>query len=105
MPKLTICSKEIINANILKVHVGTNCPQGGDAGHGGRTLFKLTDRGGTSMRCRVNGGQSVEASEIEIILRGDAECESFTRALAFALNTLHSKSDDSAEETNEESVE
>ena len=29
------------SANILTVRVGTNCPQGGDSGHGGKTVLSL----------------------------------------------------------------
>jgi len=105
MPKLTLHSKEITNANILKVQVGTNCPQGGDHGHGGRTLFRLIDRASTSMRCRVNRGPLVEASEIEIVLGGDAEHATFIEALEFALRILQSEQSDMFRlETKEEDV-
>ena len=41
MSNVSIKSKVITSANILQVSAGTNCPQGGDAGHGGRTYFKI----------------------------------------------------------------
>ena len=104
MPKLTLHSKEITNANILKVQVGTNCPQGGGHGYQGRTLFRLTGRASTSMRCRVNGGPLVEASEIEIVLGGDAEHATFIDALEFALGIVRSQSDKFRLETREEDV-
>ncbi len=104
MPKLTLHSKEIHNANILKVHVGTNCPHGGDRGHGGRTLFRLTDLGSTSMQCRVNGGPLVDASEVEIVLGGDAEHATFIEALEFASGVLRAQSDMFSLETKEEDV-
>ena len=90
MSKITIHKTTLNDANLLEVQVGTNCPQGGDAGHGGRTVLRLIDRGGTSMQCRVNDGSFVDASKIEIVLRGDSENETFTQALDFALNVLHS---------------
>jgi hypothetical protein len=35
---------EFFGANCLRVTVGTNCPQGGDSGHGGRTVLILEDQ-------------------------------------------------------------
>ena len=90
MPNITIHSKEITSANILQVQAGTNCPQGGDAGHGGRTVLRLIDCAGTAMQCRVNDGELVDASKIEIVLAGDTEKDTFTQALEFALAVLGS---------------
>ena len=88
MPKLTIYSKEITSANLLKVQVGTNCPQGGDAGHGGRTVLRLIDFGGTNMRCCIGGHDLVDTTKVEIVLLGDSEHETFISALDFALSVL-----------------
>lgn len=105
MPKLTTHSKEITHANILKVEVGTNCPQGGDGGHGGRTVLRLSDGGGTDMKCRVNNGALLDADKIEIVLSGDSECETFTHALEFALAVLRSTNSDQFRlQTTEEDV-
>lgn len=92
MPKLQIHTQEITSANILRVAVGTNCPRGGDAGHGGRTVLKLSNLAATDMSCRINDGPLVRADKIEIVLSGDTECETFTHALEFALAVLRSKS-------------
>jgi hypothetical protein len=99
MPNVTIYKTECNSSNLLEVQVGTNCPQGGDAGHGGRTLFRLTDRAGTAMTCRINDGEVVDASKIEIVFAGDSECETFTEALAFALAVLRSPRSEGVEET------
>ncbi len=40
-------SKEIVGCNIFKCSVNTNCPKGGDGGHGGFTIFKLENEGST----------------------------------------------------------
>jgi len=39
-------------------------------------------------RQRLNEGQSVGTSSIEIILGGDSECDAFIEALEFVLTTL-----------------
>jgi hypothetical protein len=104
LPKLTLYSKEISNANILEVQVGTNCPQGGDHGHGGRTLFRLINHASTSMQCRINDATLADADKIEIILGGDAEHETFIKALEFALSVLRSQSGINRFSSSEEDV-
>jgi hypothetical protein len=98
MATVTIHSKEIVGANILQVQAGTNCPQGGDAGHGGRTVFRLIDCGGTAMQCRVNDGEPIDASRVEITMAGDSEHETFMQALEFALAVLRTRADKTTEE-------
>src|SRR5438105_3220440 len=84
---------EFAYANVLRVEVGSNCPQGGDTGHGGRTYLSLQDRGGTDWRLRVttHGGQVVEiddAARIELIAGGDSERDTLFDAMRFAISTL-----------------
>jgi hypothetical protein len=93
MPKVKIAEKEISSANILKVQVGTNCPHGGDYGHGGRTILRLQDLAGTAMAAKINDGKLVDATSIEIILGGDTECYTFIEALEFALGTLRAQAE------------
>jgi hypothetical protein len=74
------------SANILKVRVKTNCPMGGDSGHGGRTEFELFDLGSTDIEVspitnESNGG-------VRIILGGDTEAFTFAKCLAFAAHEL-----------------
>ena len=93
MSNVSIKSKVITNANILQVSAGTNCPQGGDAGHGGRTYFKIENQAGTSMVIKVNGNETDLSTDgnFEVILAGDTECETFLRALKFAVNVLENQ--------------
>lgn len=88
--KLSLHSAEFSDAVILSVEAGTNCPQGGDAGHGGRTLLRIRSVGAT-MECRLDGGPSVPIFEFEILLGGDAEHRVLTKALQFALGVLESQ--------------
>jgi hypothetical protein len=77
------------SANILRVAAGTNCPQGGDAGHGGKTIFRLTDEGATHMVVRVNGEEyPADVHSVAIEVGGDTECATFIEALEFALPVL-----------------
>ncbi len=91
MPKLTVHSKEFHDANILRVEVGTNCPQGGDSGHGGRTVLRLFNGGGTDISVGVNGEASEEVESVEILLGGDTECETLLRSLEFAVEVLRAQ--------------
>ena len=84
-------NKELIDANILEVEVGTTGHRGGDSGHGGRTYLKLQDHSSTDIRVRVNNGEWQELMSegpLEIALGGDAELDTFISALEFAVETL-----------------
>ena len=98
--------KEIINANVIKVEVGTNGIQGGDSGHGSRTHFAIENVSSTDMTLAFDGGDAycghvdvgdvrLEGREgmhgcerIEIEFGGDAELDTFIEALEFAVATL-----------------
>ena len=88
MERIPVVEKEIVSANILEVVVGTNCPQGGDTGHGGRTLLRIADAASTDMRLRQPDGTFRNVDSIEIVLGGDTECETFIEALEFAATSL-----------------
>ncbi len=106
MSRVKIKTKTISSANILKVSAGTNCPQGGDAGHGGRTYLKLKNEAGTSLEIKVNGQEFDLANdgEFEIILAGDTECETFIKALKFTVATLESQVNGEEEEITTEEI-
>jgi len=88
--------KEIVSANILKVSVDTNCPKGGDAGHGGITQFILEDLASTSWQIGVvyhdGSGTTQKMHEnvkrLRINLFGDTEAETFNEALEAAAMML-----------------
>lgn len=92
MSKIAVTSKTFEHANILQVTVGTNCPAGGDSGHGGRTLFRIKDLGGTDMSVRIDGGELQSVGSLDIILGGDSECATFMQALEHALGVLRAQS-------------
>lgn len=87
MENIKVITQEFCRCNILKVAVGSNCPQGGDSGHGGRTYFSLHNLGGTDLRVIVDG-KKFDADLVEIIFGGDSEHDTFIQALEFALNVL-----------------
>lgn len=96
--KIPIRRKEISYANILLIEAGTNGPQGGDHGHGGRTYLKLSDRSGTSWKVRVKDQEGKEHEIespicIEILLGGDSELHTFVEGLEFAVETLEKMSE------------
>ena len=77
-------------ANVLAVEVGSNCPQGGDSGHGGRSYLAFTDEGGTDMRVRVTN-DGADPVKIELIFGGDSENYTLIKCLEFALSVLQSR--------------
>ena len=83
------------SCNCLSVEVGTTGYKGGDSGNGGRTYLRITDEGSTDLRCRVEtykeDYETHDANQIEIMLGGDAELETFTQALRFAADVLEKK--------------
>jgi hypothetical protein len=104
MPKIKLHTKTFEDFATLTVSIGTNCPQGGDSGHGGRTVLRLLCDSG-DMNVRTDASPELQHVEsIEIVFGGDAECRVFAEALEFALTTLH-KVWQKQETTNEEEFE
>ena len=89
--KLLVEKESFTCCNIIDVWVGSNCPAGGDSGHGGRTVFGIEDQGGTDLRISLNGEDPIDIESFEIILGGDSECATFIDALKFALKNLESR--------------
>jgi hypothetical protein len=91
--KIPVRRLEIPSANILEIEAGTDGPQGGDSGHGGRTYLRLTNGGATAWKVIVTDetgrAQHTEVpKDIEIILGGDTELDTFIEGLKFAVGTL-----------------
>jgi len=86
--KAQLRSKEFWSCNAFEVIVGTNTPCGGDAGHGGKTLFRLRNLVGTCWDISVDGKEVAEPDELTIVLAGDTEAQTFADSLVFAGRTL-----------------
>ena len=103
---LATIKQEIVSLCILEVEAGSNCPQGGDSGHGGRTYLRLSDQASTDMRLRFtpNDGSQISQTgwmpvrEVELMFGGDAERECLVHALRRVLEALRA---DDVEEENE----
>ena len=82
---MSLSSQEIVGANIIRISVSTNIPQGGDSGHGGKTIFKFEDLGNTVW----------ELTKLEngfiLTLGGDSEADTFIQGLLFAVSELVSQ--------------
>ena len=74
--------------NWLTVDVGTNCPQGGDWGHGGRTVLRIINEHQTNIQVGVDRGPLKPVDQIEIVLGGDSEASTFLEGLEFAVRVL-----------------
>jgi hypothetical protein len=88
MPDISVSRKTFSSLNSLSVMVGTNCPAGGDTGHGGRTILRIKNESSTDLRICVDNGPLQDVESIEIVLGGDSECDTFLSALEFAVKTL-----------------
>lgn len=105
MPNVDIHTLTINRACTMTVEVGTNCPQGGDRGHGGRTLLRICGHSGADLYVKTDEGEKVAVRAVEITLAGDAEAKSFVDALEFALLTLRRQFSDVGPSGREEEVE
>jgi len=91
--KIKTMSQTCEHHAVLTVTAGTNCPMGGDLGHGGRTIFRLTNEASTAATISINGEPHQEFEKFELILSGDSECYVFIKALEFALETLRGRNE------------
>ena len=91
--RLTTFTREITGANMLEVEAGTNGFKGGNAEHGSRTYFRITDIGNTDMFVKTSRRPfSSNTESAEFILGGDCELETLIRALTCAVKVLEEES-------------
>lgn len=91
MPKITIYGHSMTSFNMMTVEAGTNCPKGGDSGHGGRTVLRIHDDGASVITLRVDGQEIDQPKSIEIVVGGDSEAATFIEGLEFAVGILKSQ--------------
>ena len=78
---------------MLEVEAGTNGFKGGNAEHGSRTYFRITDIGNTDMFVKTSRRPfSNNTESVEFILGGDCELETIIRALKFVVKVLEEES-------------
>jgi hypothetical protein len=104
MPKVPIYSHSMVNANMLTIQAGTNCPQHGDSGHGGRTVLRFIDDGATALTVRVNGKEVEDPTEVELVFGGDTEAATLIEGLEFAVRVLRGQFGADLSATKEEVV-
>ena len=93
---LELVEAEYTSAPLLQVTVGTNAPQGGDSGHGGRTLLRFEDLGGFDATVLFEG-KRFQLSKLEIVCGGDCEAQMIVEALRNAADTLEEQIKDNQE--------
>lgn len=96
-------SKEVTSACITECRIATNCPQGGDSGHGGQTVFELTDLAGTDLSVSIGDGKGnyrefLGVITVRIRLGGDCEADNLCRLLRWAANELENMLDENRDE-------
>ncbi len=79
-----------VNHGVCEVNVGveTNCPKGGDAGHGGFTVIEFTDEGGTNMDAVVEKDSYGYVKNIRLVFKGDIELNLLLESLDFVSKEL-----------------
>ena len=91
--RLTTFTREVTSSNAIEVEVGTNGFKGGNAEHGSRTYFRITDIGNTDMFVKTSRRPfSNNTESAEFILGGDCELETIIRALKFVVKVLEEES-------------
>lgn len=83
--------KHVTGFCLVDIAAGTNCPQGGDAGHGGRTFLEVHQECGyVDVEVWINGKceRFYGASGFRVMVAGDDECRWFARALSFGLECI-----------------
>lgn len=84
--------KSFSSACILEATVATTGLRGGDSGHGGRTVLRFVDKGGTDIKVvpvrngLANGG-------VELHFGGDCELLNLVDALRFSADALEELAD------------
>ena len=84
--------REIVNANILEIEVGTTGYKGGDTGHGGRTYLSIKNLSSTDLNAYIINNDFGDTEKVVIELGGDTELGTFIEALEFAINVLKEQS-------------
>lgn len=92
--KITTYSREIASWNFLEVEAGTTGYCGGDAGHGGRTYFRIQNAACTDMEVHSYATpHSYDGDDgVEVVLAGDCELETMIQALKFIVKVLEDES-------------
>jgi hypothetical protein len=85
--------REIFDANIFEIEVGTNGYQGGDSGHGSRTYFRVKDICSSDINVKTLTDKFGDTTGVEVLLGGDSELRTFIEALEFALKVLKEESE------------
>ena len=91
--KVTTWTRDVTDCNCFAAEAGTNGYQGGDWGHGSRTVLNLRDLGGTDCYCVVDGERVDCPDEIELVLGGDSELATIKEALRWWLTVLEAQSE------------
>lgn len=87
---------------IFEVEATTNAPCGGDSGHGGRTVVRITNHECTDMYDSwMDYDKTGDVRGIVLSFGGDAEACMLADALIWAGQKLHHQMEDNAQELRE----
>ena len=86
--EFSVFKKQITSANIIEFIAGTTGYQGGDSGHGCRTMIRIKDLASTDIRVKELFDSSGNVDGVEIVFGGDYELSNLIKGLNFIENVL-----------------
>lgn len=90
--EITTFSRDIISTNLIQIEAGTNGFHGGDTDMGGRTYFRIENKGATDISVFTRNDRWGSTEELEVILGGDSELVTIIQALKFIVKVLEEQS-------------
>jgi hypothetical protein len=79
----TDASIKCYSSNIIEASIRTTGPQGGDAGHGGRSVLTIEAEPNTHWVVTIDGKEIEDPKTLKIMMLGDTEMETFQGILDF----------------------
>jgi len=86
--KVPMHAAEITDAGMIHVAAGSTGQQGGDSGHGGRTVVRIQGNGADIVFRLFGPVDDDNAGAMEIIASGDAELRMLARAMDYIASSL-----------------
>lgn len=90
--EITTFSRDIKGSNLVQIEAGTSGFKGGDADMGGRTYFRIENKGATDISVFTRNDRWGITEELEVFLGGDSELVTIIQSLKFIVRVLEEQS-------------
>ncbi len=90
--EITTFSRDIKGSNLVQIEAGTSGFKGGDTDMGGRTYFRIENKGATDISVFTRNDRWGSTEELEVFLGGDSELVTIIQALKFIVRVLEEQS-------------